>query len=761
MPPAARRTDDRGAGPPAWTLAEKRFLAIAALAAAALRLWHWESTSHYPWFDFLGLDAKYYDDWAVRTLREGLQAKDPYFMGPLYPHVLAALYAVFGHSLDAVRMMQVIVSAATLVPVHLLARRYGGARLACLASGMLAVYGPVIAYVTSIIYPTLNIFMTATALLLLHEAARRASWRVALAAGAVVGLDALGRGNVLLFAPPALLWLAGAWGRPLAFARPGLRTLVVAGVSFGGGILAGIAPATIHNWRTGDPALITTNGGLNFYIGNGPMASGGHETPVLYVKRPDGTTERIVADLQKDVECRTEAERAVGHPLTYTGVSSFFLHETLRYAREEPGAFLARMVMKTVHFWSAYEVPQIEHFHYFRRYSAPLRLPVLTFGLVGALSIVGMVLAWPRRREWALPYVFVASYSFATILFFVLDRYRIPIVPGLLPFAALAALAAWDAVRGRRLVHAAAVAGGTAVTMLLMHANVYGVDEDAGVAQVIYRQGIVADSQGRIEDAVAHYREALALDPDYDKCHMNLGIDLARLGQMDGALEHLARAEALNPEYYRAPFNRGLVLEQVGRFPEALEAYRRAVALEPRYLLARAAVAELLLAEGRRAEARAQADSVLAYDGRWENEHHAPARAQAQRLRAYLDARDAADARGRGECFASSEEFRRAELARLRGRTEEALAWLERYFRGGGRCAEAYRVLGDILLAGNRLAEAEDAFTRAIDADPRAPEPYRGMGAAAERRGDADAAARWMRRYRELGGEPPSPAPGG
>lgn len=753
MPPATPAPDGRGARLPAWTLAERRFLAGAALAALVLRLWHWQSTSHYPWFDFLGLDAKYYDEWALRILREGLQGKDPYFMGPLYPHVLAAVYAVFGHSLTAVRMLQVAFSVATVVLVHLLARRYGGARLACVASAMTAVYGPIIAYVTSIIYPTLNLLMTAAALLLLHEAARRASWRVAFAAGAVVGLDALGRGNVLLFAPPAAVWLAGAWGRPLGFARPSPRALLVAGLSFGGGVLAGIVPATVHNIRTGDPALITTNGGLNFYIGNGPMASGGHEIPVLYVKRPDGTTERITADLQKDVECRTEAERVVGRPLKYTEVSSFFLHETLRFAREDPGTFLSRLVMKTVHFWSAYEVPQIEHFHYFRRFSAVLRLPVLTFGILGALSLVGMVLAWPRRRQWALPYLFVGSYSFATILFFVLDRYRLPIVPGLLPFAGLTVLAAWDAVRARRVLPAAGVAGGVAVTMLLMHANVYGVDEGAGVAQVIYRQGIVADSQGRYAEAAGYYREALALKPDYDKCHMNLGVDLARLGSLDEALEHLSRAEQLNPEYYRAPFNRGLVLEQTGRFADALDAYRRAVTLEPRYLLARAAVAELLLAEGRRAEARAQADTILAYDGRWEGEHNPAARAQAQRLRDYLDARDAADARGLGECFAASAEFRRAELGRLRDRPEEALAWLERYFRGGGRCAEAYRVLGDILLDGNRLEEAEDAYRRAIAADPRAPEPYRGMGLLTERSGGDDAAAEaWYRRSRERGG---------
>ena len=384
-------------------------------------------------------------------------------------------------------------------------------------------------------------------------------------------------------------------------------------IAFVGGIAVAIAPATIHNARTGDPALLTTNGGLNFYIGNGPMASGGHETPVLYVKRPDGTTEKIVADLQKDVECRTEAERATGRTLSYSEVSDFWFAETLRFARAHPATFLSKLLMKTVHFWSAYEVPQIEHFQYFRRYSAALRGPVLTFGVVGAFAIVGLVSTWRRRAAWALPYLFVGAYSISTILFFVLDRYRLPIVPGLTLFAAGAALSLWDAVRARRVRAASAYVGGVAATMLLMHAYVYGVDEKKGIAQVLYREGIVADSRGKWDEAISHYQEALALKPEYDKCHLNLGVDLARLGRSEEALAHLRRAEELNPTYYRAPFDRGLLLEELGRLPEALEAYRHAVELEPRYLLARSALAEMLLLAGRRGEARTEIDAILSY----------------------------------------------------------------------------------------------------------------------------------------------------
>ncbi len=742
---------------PAWSTAERRFLAAAVVVAIAIRVIHWHSLARYPWFDFLGLDAKYYDEWAQRILREGLQGKDPYFMGPLYPHFLAVVYAVAGHSLAAVRAVQLGMSAATVVLVHLLGRRYGGARLACIASGSTAIYGPLVAYSVSIIYPALNVLLTTATLFLLHEAARNRSRGAAFAAGAVLGLDALGRGNVLLFAPFAALWLAGAWGRAHAFARPDLRAARFGVPVFAAGIALALAPGALHNWRTGDPTLLTTNGGLNFYIGNGPMASGGHETPVLFLKRPDGTVETIVADLHKDVECRTEAERAVGHSLTYTEVSDFWFDETLRTFRAQPIAFLDRLVRKFVHFWSAYEVPQIEHFHYFRRYSAALRGPVLAFGAVGALGIAGMVLAWPRRAAWALPYFFVAIYSFSTILFFVLDRYRLPILPGLVLFAGFAALEIWDAFRARRVRLAALAATGVVGIVLLMHANVYGVDESKGIAQVLYRQGIVADSRAEWDEAIRNYREALALKPEYDKCHLNLGVDLARTGRLDEAMTHIARAEDLNPSYYRAPFNRGLLLEQMGRTDEAREAYRRSIELEPRYLLGRSALAEMLLLNGRFDEALAEVKFILEYQGRWEGEHNPAARGRAARLGAYVEERSRLAAAGRGDCFAENASFRLAELARLRGRTDEALSRLREVFESGGDCAEAYRALGVVLSEREDLAHAEDAFRRALAADARLPGVRLGLARLAAARGDGAAAARLL--DAEIALDPKAPLP--
>ena len=88
--------------------------------------------------------------------------------------------------------------------------------------------------------------------------------------GLSLGLCALVRPNVLLFAPFAALmvfmkdWREGGWRN--AFKSAALLTAVT---------LVVILPVTLRNWMVArQPVLISSNGGINFYIGNGPHASG-------------------------------------------------------------------------------------------------------------------------------------------------------------------------------------------------------------------------------------------------------------------------------------------------------------------------------------------------------------------------------------------------------------------------------------------------------------------------------------------------------
>jgi len=315
------------------------------------------------------------------------------------------------------------------------------------------------------------------------------------------------------------------------------------------------------------------------------------------------------------------------------------------------------------------------------------------------------------------------------------------------------------------------------------------VDEAKGVAQILYRHGIVADADGDVEAAVAHYRSALELKPGYAKCHLNLGVDLARLGRREEGLAHLVTAERLDPEYYRAPFNQGIVLEELGRPDEAMAAYRRAVGLEPRYLLAQLAEAELLLAADEREAARERLATIDAYDDRWFTDAHEEARLKARGLTAFVDELDRLEERGLGDCFSRSSPYRRAELAWIRGNGDVALEQLRRAFENGLACAEGYRLLGAILVSRRETAGALDAYRRAVAAEPRLPSVHLGLALLAAGRGDGAtamaeleeeirwnperpepyleaglvqelilgdpaAAADWYARYEEAGGDP-------
>lgn len=86
---------------------------------------------------------------------------------------------------------------------------------------------------------------------------------------------------------------------------------------------------------------------------------------------------------------------------------------------------------------------------------------------------------------------------------------------------------------------------------------------------------------GRLEEAVALYRRALAADPVFFEAHNNLGNLLKQQGELDQAIGHFQQALALRPQSGQTHNNLGNALQQQGRFDEALGHYRRAVALTP------------------------------------------------------------------------------------------------------------------------------------------------------------------------------------
>ena len=118
-------------------------------------------------------------------------------------------------------------------------------------------------------------------------------------------------------------------------------------------------------------------------------------------------------------------------------------------------------------------------------------------------------------------------------------------------------------------------------------------------AQRIYQMGNALAAQGRMDQAIAHYKRALVLRPDDALTHNNLGNALADQGQLDAAIVHLRQAVRLNPGYAEAHANLANALMRRGALDEAVLLCRQAVALRPGYAEAHYILGNALAAQGR------------------------------------------------------------------------------------------------------------------------------------------------------------------
>ena len=84
---------------------------------------------------------------------------------------------------------------------------------------------------------------------------------------------------------------------------------------------------------------------------------------------------------------------------------------------------------------------------------------------------------------------------------------------------------------------------------------------------------------GKSDHAIAHWRKAIELAPEYVEAYNDLGTELLRRGRTDEALAAWQKATEVNPSFAPAYFNLGNALAARGRTEGALAAWRRGLEL--------------------------------------------------------------------------------------------------------------------------------------------------------------------------------------
>lgn len=682
-------------GREAFALSDRTVFFLMAGLAVALRVAYALASRQSPFFDHLDLDSKFYDNWARQIAGGDWIGTEVFFMGPLYPYFLAVIYKAAGTGLLTVKIIQGVVGGLTAGGIFLLGKAAFSRAVGLIAGLMAVFYVPFIYYDSAILLPVLATCLNTFMLYFLVVGVARSKPRAFLAAGLLAGLSASGNASILAFAGVSALFVLFAGGGRFMHR---VRMCAV----FAAGIAVIVLPITMRNAAVGgDFVPLTSNAGLNLYIGNHEASTG------AYVK-PEGL------DVYTDPEGKTIAEAASGRELKPSEVSSWWAARARRYISENPGPFAANLLRKAFFFWSVYEVPQIEHLAFEKRYSALLRIPSPSFGIICPLGIMGIILAVRRRKSARLLFLYILTYSVTIISFFVVARYRLPMVPALMVFGAFAIVWLVGAGVKGKWRDLAAVAAGIALLAVAVNTNFYRVNPLSGFAQSHYRLGVIHGLKGRPEEALESYRQALELDPDIVPARVSVGILLSKAGEYPEAKAELQRATEMDPTYEKGFYNLGLVYSEEGKPDSALIMMQRAVELKPDYLLARVGVAATLYELGR----LDAAGPMLASLGRDPGLSQS-ASTQVRMLAGFLPSRMAwlGGRRGGRERLSDSHLLRGDIMVSIL-LMERALAEYEEAIRVDPRSAAAHYQEGTIYFRRGDLDRTLESLGRALEADP-------------------------------------------
>jgi tetratricopeptide (TPR) repeat protein len=109
----------------------------------------------------------------------------------------------------------------------------------------------------------------------------------------------------------------------------------------------------------------------------------------------------------------------------------------------------------------------------------------------------------------------------------------------------------------------------------------FGQPGSSFAATQAFDRGRALHAAGKLEPAMAAYRQAVALKPDFAGAILSLGIALKQSGRVNEALKAYRRAIAVAPDLAEAHYNLAIVLDTVGCHGQAADSYRRAIDLKP------------------------------------------------------------------------------------------------------------------------------------------------------------------------------------
>ena len=555
-------------------------------------------------------DMHFYNDWALRILHGQWTDHLAFYGLPLYAYLLAGIYKICGYTPFVPGVIQAGLDAGTAVLVFkisdTLLASLGRTRatafsplretrvFAVIAAAGWAAFLPAQAY-SAILMPTAwAVFIFWLLVWRVVRSDNSPGPREQFVTGLVIGIAAMGVATVL-FLIPLLLWTALT--RLDGSIRLRARRFALGAVCLFAGLTLGTSPCWLHNYFiAGDPVVLSAHSGINFWIGNNPDANG-------YPRFPPGLHAGQAALLQDSID---GAETALGRPLKHGEVSAFWAAKARHYIASDPLEWLKLLGVKFRNLWSAFQYDDLSIITALSE--SHVLLPGISFGLVAALGLPGMILFWRRVPRSRLVIAAICLQIAALIPEFVTERYRMPIVPGLLILGSLYLFALRNSLTGGNIRFsticvALLIFSTIAVSWPQRNSSLWALDA--------YNSGWQALETGDLARAERTLRLAYSYVPTNPETNFAIGNLRLEEHRPEAAAEMYKRTLALDQKHEGALNNLGVIALENGRGQEAVDWFRHVLTLNARNAKTHFLLAKALLLNGDTAAARSEIQQAL------------------------------------------------------------------------------------------------------------------------------------------------------
>jgi len=503
-------------------------------------------------------------------------------LSPVYLYFLTLVKKLVNMDWIYVKTIQSIIGASICLLLLALGTRLFSRETGILSALIYAIYGNLI-ILESTLEPTVFVLLfnllTLLFLLLSKDQHRSNQYRFLMLAlaGITCGFSIITKPNFLLFLPIGICFLMLYPPAPESMKPRIWQSILFFSISS-----LVVLPITLRNYMKFDELiLVTADAGKVFYHGNGKGSSALEGVALA----DEGFAEEGAQEPDyAHVLYREAAKTISGSNLSPSESSKFWFNKTLAEIIQDPVAALRLQLKKLFYFFNDYEMHYIASAY--KEYTQSLSYPLIRYGVIAALGILGMLLSLKYFHRLFLVYGMILLYLLSGLLFLVQSRYRLPAVPYLCLFAGFAVSCLKDTIHQKRypsaMVYLTVLVLSFITVRFVYRVEINAMERWQKATKIYYlMEARPSFRMGKYDMAIAQLDRCLALAPNFSPAYNLRGKSHGMLGNHSEALNDFSIVIRLSPNLAEGYKNLGFTNLILGKKEAAKSYLLKAISLAP------------------------------------------------------------------------------------------------------------------------------------------------------------------------------------